>query len=155
MPFAFYPSYWVRMHLIDFHVNSQQGSKTMMTSMMIERTYTQMSHNERIWNYCCLCKEHSTNNLRVFVKCAGQAGEVFMANVFILPEFSKHKKLLTTHPKQLPNSTTPKKPCSLPIKPSTVMYMTSASNTQNNTAPNMVTPTLAFNEENTGTFKSS
>lgn len=154
MPLEFYPSYWVHMHLIDFHVNSQQGSK-IMTSMMIERTYTQMSHNKRIWNYCCSCKEHSTNNLRVFVMCAGQAGEVFMANVFILPEFSKHKKLLTTHPKHSPTPLHQKIPCSLPIKPSTVMYMTSASHTQNNTAPNMVTPTLAFNEENTGTFKSS
>jgi hypothetical protein len=64
--------------------------------------------------------------------CAGQAAEVFMANVFILPEFSKHKKLLPT-PKTLPNSTTHKKNLAhCQSKPSTVMYMTSASNTQNN-----------------------
>jgi len=130
------------MHLIDFRVNSQQGSK-IMTSKMIERTYTQMSQ-EMYLKLLLFLQRAQHKQLRVFIKCAGQAGEVFMANVFILPEFSKHKKLLTTHPKQLPNSTTPKKPCSLPIKPSTVMYMTSASNTQNNTAPNMVTPNPSF-----------
>lgn len=71
--------------------------------------------------------------------CAGQAGEVFMANVFKTQEITHYT------PKTLPNSTTPKKPCSLPIKPSTVMYMTSASHTQNNTAPNMVTPREHWN----------